>query len=58
VNLDQAALTGWPSLTTRVKTGSDGIITVVLDDTGPAADSSGNPLYTAADAMEFDPTTC
>lgn len=58
VNLNQAALTGWSSLTTHVKTGSDGIITVVLDDTGPATDSSGNPLYTAADAMEFDPTTC
>jgi hypothetical protein len=36
-----------------VTTGSNGVITVTLSDVGPTTDSSGNPLYTAADAMEF-----
>jgi len=36
-----------------VTTGGNGVITVTLNDVGPTADSSGNPLYTAADAMEF-----
>jgi Zn-dependent metalloprotease/surface antigen len=36
-----------------VSTGSNGVVTVHLSDMGPATDSNGNPLYTAADAMEF-----
>jgi surface antigen len=36
-----------------VTTGSDGIVTVHLDDLGPVTDSSGDQLYTAADAMQF-----
>lgn len=56
--LNQARLTYWSSLAGHVKTGPDGLITIVLDDTGPVTDSLGNPLYTAADAMEFDPIAC
>jgi len=52
VTLNQAKLTGWSTLATHIQAGSDGIITIILDDTGPAGD------YTAADAMQIDPVSC
>lgn len=50
---NQAKATGWSNLG-AVTTGSNGVVTVNLNDVGPATDSSGTPLYTAADTMEFD----
>lgn len=53
LTMDQQSYTNQFAWLASVRTGSDGVVTVHLTDQGPAADSSGNPLYTAADAMQF-----
>lgn len=55
LTLDQASYTNQFVWLASITTGSDGIVQVRLTDQGPAKDSSGNALYTAADAIEFIP---
>lgn len=56
LTLDQASYTNQFVWLASITTGSDGIVQVRLTDQGPAKDSSGNALYTAADAIEFIPS--
>ncbi|HEU5427419.1 MAG TPA: CHAP domain-containing protein [Actinocrinis sp.] len=53
--INQSTSTGWTPFANnpKVKTGSDGKITVTLNDTGPST-----ATYTAADAISFVPAGC
>jgi surface antigen len=49
--LDQATATGWTPLAASVRVGSDGKVSVTLNDTGPTG------TYTAADAIRLTTTS-